>query len=73
MMAEEIVNKVANSGLITIDLEDFYPKQHVAEIDIKDFLYEGIILNPGAFTHYSYAIRDAIADEDETRQLVRVR
>ncbi len=23
-------------------------------------LYEGIILNPGAFTHYSYAIRDAI-------------
>lgn len=26
-----------------------------------DSLYEGIILNPGAFTHYSYAIRDAIA------------
>ena len=24
-------------------------------------IYEGIILNPGAFTHYSYAIRDAIA------------
>jgi 3-dehydroquinate dehydratase-2 len=23
--------------------------------------FEGIILNPGAFTHYSYAIRDAIA------------
>ena len=26
--------------------------------------YEGIIINPGAFTHYSYAIRDAIESVD---------
>ncbi|NLX70505.1 MAG: type II 3-dehydroquinate dehydratase [Clostridiales bacterium] len=26
--------------------------------------YEGIILNPGAYTHYSYAIRDAVASID---------
>lgn len=46
---KEIINKVAGSGLITIDLEDFYPKQHVVEIDIKDFLFEGIILKEKDF------------------------
>lgn len=46
---EEIINKVAGSGLITIDLEDFYPKEHVVEIDIKDFLYKGIILKEKDF------------------------
>ncbi|MGD6805290.1 type II 3-dehydroquinate dehydratase [Rossellomorea vietnamensis] len=30
----------------------------------EDAGYTGIIFNPGAFTHYSYAIRDAIAGID---------
>ncbi|MFC3882878.1 type II 3-dehydroquinate dehydratase [Bacillus songklensis] len=33
----------------------------IDRIHEADNSYDGIILNPGAFTHYSYAIRDAIA------------
>ena len=47
-----------------VELECFQSNHEGAIIDIiheAEDIYEGIILNPGAFTHYSYAIRDAIA------------
>ncbi len=49
----------------SIDL-DFFQSNHEGEIidKIHDALaagFNGIIINPGAFTHYSYAIRDAIS------------
>lgn len=31
------------------------------EIGLADGVYDGIVLNAGAYSHYSYAIRDAIA------------
>ena len=40
----EIVNRVTKSSLITIDLEDFYPSGTRTLLDIKDWLYEGLIL-----------------------------
>ena len=44
---------------------DFFQSNIEGEIctKIQDALgvYDGIIINPGAFTHYSYAIRDAIS------------
>ncbi|CAM4123995.1 type II 3-dehydroquinate dehydratase [Bacillus manliponensis] len=46
------------------ELECFQSNHEGAIIDSiheADNVYEGIILNPGAYTHYSYAIRDAIA------------
>lgn len=39
-----IINKVANSGLINIDLEDWYPKGLRRLIDLKNQLFHGLIL-----------------------------
>ncbi|MGG8496112.1 DUF2480 family protein [Tenacibaculum sp. TC6] len=43
-MAEEIINRVANSKLETLDLEDFYPKGARVSFDIKEWLHEELIL-----------------------------
>jgi hypothetical protein len=48
-MSETIVNKVAESGLVTIDLEQFYPKGEVASFDMKDHLFMGLILKEKDF------------------------
>jgi len=43
-MEDLIVNKVAESGLITLDLEAFYPKEETAVFDLKEHLFMGMIL-----------------------------
>ena len=48
-MKEEIINRVANSKLITIDLEDFYPNEERVSIDISQWLFEGLILREKEF------------------------
>ncbi len=45
----EIVNRVAQSKLITFDLEEYYPAGNRMELDIKDWLYEGLILREKDF------------------------
>ena len=46
---EEIVNKVASSGLINFDISDLVPKGKRVGIDIKDFLWQGMILKEKDF------------------------
>ena len=48
-MSTEIVNRVANSKLVTFDLEDFYPKGERVLFDIKDWLLEGFVLREKDF------------------------
>jgi hypothetical protein len=51
-MADEIINRVAQSKLIVIDLEDFYPKGARIVFDIKDWLFEGFVLKEKDFRRY---------------------
>jgi len=51
-MSDEIINKVANSGLITIDLEDFYPKGERVLFDIKPLLFQELILKEKDFREF---------------------
>lgn len=51
-MANEIVNRVANSQLITIDLEDFYPEGERIFIDIKQWLFHELILKETDFREF---------------------
>ena len=48
-MSDEITNRVANSKLVTIDLEDFYPEGKRVLFDIKKWLYKDQILKEKEF------------------------
>ena len=48
-MAEAFVNKVAESGIITLNLEDYFPKDEVQVFDMKDHLFMGLILKEKDF------------------------
>ena len=43
-MEDVIVNKVAESGLVALDLEEYYPKEEIAVFDMKDHLFMELIL-----------------------------
>ena len=48
-MENVIINKVADSVLTTIDLEEYYPKEPTAVFDLKDHLFMGLILKEKDF------------------------
>ncbi len=56
-MSDAIVNKVSESGLITLDLEQYYPREEVVLFDLKDYLFMGLILKEKDF-------REALKNRD---------
>ncbi len=57
-------------------IEVFQSNHEGAIIDrIQDAYFdgtEGIVINPGAYTHYSYAIRDALASIEVTKVEIHI-
>ena len=49
---ENFVNKVAQSGLVTLDPAQFYPAGERAVYDIKDNLFQGLILREKDFREF---------------------
>ncbi len=52
-----LVNRVANSNLVTIDLEELYPAGELVPFDLKDYLFMGLILKEKDF-------REALKNHD---------
>ncbi|MBI1223182.1 MAG: DUF2480 family protein [Bacteroidetes bacterium] len=51
-MAEEIINRVASSPLITINLEEYYPEGERVQFDMKNQLFQGLILREKDFREF---------------------
>ena len=49
---EEIINKVAQSGIVTIDLEEYYEEGKRMLFDIKPLLFQELILKEKDFREY---------------------
>ena len=60
METAPLVNRVAASNLITIDLEDFYPQGDIVSFDLKDYLFMELILKEKDF-------REALKAHDWTQ------
>ena len=48
-MQTTFVNKVAESGIVTLNLEDYYPREEIVVFDLKEYLFMGLILKEKEF------------------------
>lgn len=48
-MSGEIINKVESSRIITLDLSDYAPKKIIEELDLRQFLFDGLVLKEKQF------------------------
>ena len=58
-MNDVVINKVTESALTTLDLEDYFPKEAIVVFDLQPFLFMGLILKEKDF-------REALKNNDWT-------
>lgn len=58
-MEDVIKNKVAQSGLLTLDLEKFFPEEEIKLFDLRDYLFMELILKEKDF-------RESLKNKDWT-------
>ncbi|ANB62044.1 type II 3-dehydroquinate dehydratase [Anoxybacteroides amylolyticum] len=63
-LEQQLIAFAAERGATLTCFQSNHEGEIIDEIHAAEGTYDGIILNAGAFTHYSYAIRDAIASVD---------
>jgi hypothetical protein len=63
---EIIMNRVEASGLVTIDLEGFYPKEPFKIFDLKDYLFRGLIIRE---KEYREALKNTNWSEYENKNV----
>ncbi len=66
-MAGELINRVAKSGIETINLEQYYPSTEIAHFDLKDYLYMEMILKEKDFRQ---ALKDINWDDYKDKVLL---
>ena len=49
MTTNEIKNRVADSGIVNVDLSAYAPKENILELDLKQFLFDGLVLKEKEF------------------------
>lgn len=59
-LENNITHKANELGVSVDFFQSNFEGEIVEKIQSALGVYDGIIINPGAFTHYSYAIRDAL-------------
>ncbi|MGA9857082.1 MAG: type II 3-dehydroquinate dehydratase [Solirubrobacteraceae bacterium] len=59
-LERDIAEAAHELGLITRFFQTNHEGDFVEHLHTLDGLADGILINPGAWTHYSYAIRDAL-------------
>jgi hypothetical protein len=62
---DQLINKVAESGIEVFDLEQYYPDKEMVIFDIKDYLFQNLILKEKDF-------REALKNHDWTQYVDKI-